>query len=60
VSTLQDRYGFDVVDTGGLAQSWRSSARSLAYCIPLDRAGMERAIARAQRDVELPHGSWRK
>ncbi|MBN3813489.1 NAD(P)-binding domain-containing protein [Paraburkholderia sp. Ac-20347] len=60
VSTLQERYGFDVVDTGGLARSWRFERAKPAYCIPLDRAGMERAIAQAQRDVELPHGSWRK
>jgi 8-hydroxy-5-deazaflavin:NADPH oxidoreductase len=56
---LLDRYGFDAVDTGVLAQGWRFERAKPAYCVPFDRAGMERAIAQARRDQEVEHGSWR-
>jgi 8-hydroxy-5-deazaflavin:NADPH oxidoreductase len=56
---LLGRYGFDSVDTGPLAQSWRFERAKPAYCVPFDRAGMERAIAQARRDEEVEHGSWR-
>lgn len=60
VTGLLDRYGFDTVDAGALAESWRFERAKPAYCIPFDRAGMEQALASAWRDVELPHGSWRR
>ncbi|MFM0174500.1 NADPH-dependent F420 reductase [Paraburkholderia sediminicola] len=59
VSGLLDQFGFDPVDAGALADSWRFERAKPVYCIPLDRAGMLEGLAAAQRDVELPHGSWR-
>ncbi|WP_213958819.1 MULTISPECIES: NADPH-dependent F420 reductase [unclassified Variovorax] len=58
-SGLIDQFGFDVVDAGPLADSWRFQRAMPAYCIPLDVAGLHKALAAAQRGVELPHGSWR-
>ncbi|WOJ88438.1 NAD(P)-binding domain-containing protein [Methylocapsa polymorpha] len=60
VATLQDEFGFDTVDAGSLADSWRFERAKPTYCIPLDRAGLIAALAKAERDVELPHGSWRR
>jgi hypothetical protein len=59
VSGLLDQFGFDPVDAGALADSWRFERAKPVYCIPLDRAGLLEGLAAAQRDVELPHGSWR-
>ncbi|HZZ02294.1 NADPH-dependent F420 reductase [Paraburkholderia sp.] len=59
VSALLDQFGFDPVDTGGLADSWRFERAKPVYCIALDRAGIAEGLAAAKRDVELPHGSWR-
>ncbi len=60
VAELQDEFGFDTVDAGPLADSWRFERAKPAYCIPLDRGGLIDALAKAERDVELPHGSWRR
>ncbi|MFA7437048.1 NADPH-dependent F420 reductase [Castellaniella sp.] len=60
VEKLQDEFGFDTVDAGPLKDSWRFERAKPAYCIPLDRAGLATALAAAERDVELPHGSWRR
>nr|WP_164853719.1 NAD(P)-binding domain-containing protein [Paraburkholderia kirstenboschensis] len=59
VSELMDQFGFDPVDAGPLADSWRFERAKPVYCIAHDRAGMVAGLAAAQRDVELPHGSWR-
>ncbi|WP_434109860.1 NADPH-dependent F420 reductase [Paraburkholderia caffeinilytica] len=59
VSGLLDQFGFDLVDAGGLADSWRFERAKPVYCIALDRAGIVEGLAAAKRDVELPHGSWR-
>jgi predicted dinucleotide-binding enzyme len=56
---LLDDLGFDSVDTGSLDESWRFERAKPAYCIPLDKEGLKVALAAAQRQVELPHGSWR-
>ncbi|SHG79600.1 NADPH-dependent F420 reductase [Pollutimonas bauzanensis] len=60
VTELQEEFGFDTVDAGLLEDSWRFERAKPAYCIPLDRAGLVDALAKAERDVELPHGSWRR
>ncbi|MFL9869112.1 NADPH-dependent F420 reductase [Paraburkholderia fungorum] len=60
VSGLLDQFGFDPVDAGTLADSWRFERAKPVYCIPLDRAGIVEGLAAARRDVELPHGSWRR
>ncbi len=59
VSELVDQFGFDSVDAGALADSWRFERAKPVYCIALDRAGLVEGLAAAQREVELPHGSWR-
>ncbi|MDY6930257.1 MAG: NAD(P)-binding domain-containing protein [Pseudomonadota bacterium] len=60
VARLHQQFGFDVVDAGNLADSWRFERAKPAYCIPLDEAGLKEALNKAERDVELPHGSWRR
>jgi hypothetical protein len=60
VGELLDQFGFDPVDAGTLADSWRFERAKPVYCIPLDRAGIVEGLATARRDVELPHGSWRR
>ncbi|UHC15363.1 NAD(P)-binding domain-containing protein [Methylobacterium currus] len=57
---LIDQFGFDPVDAGGLAESWRFERGKPAYCVPLDRDGLHRALAAAVRDGEVAHGSWRR
>ncbi|WP_421459928.1 NADPH-dependent F420 reductase [Agrobacterium tumefaciens] len=60
VTTLQAEFGFDTVDVGPLADSWRFERAKPAYCIPLDKDGVIAALAAAERDKELPEGSWRR
>jgi 8-hydroxy-5-deazaflavin:NADPH oxidoreductase len=60
VSELHDRIGFDVVSVGGLADSWRFERAKPAYCIPLDRKELQASLGAAERDVELPHNSWKR
>lgn len=60
VASLQSDFGYDTVDAGALADSWRFERAKPAYCIPLDRQGLADALAAAERDVELPEGSWRR
>jgi len=59
IMTLLDEIGFDPVDAGSLDDSWRFERAKPAYCIPFDKAGLKQALAKAERTVELPHGSWR-
>jgi predicted dinucleotide-binding enzyme len=59
-TAFHERVGFDVVAAGGLAESWRFERAKPAYCIPLDRDGLIAALAQADRDVELPHNSWKR
>lgn len=56
---LLDEMGFDAVDAGNLDDSWRFERAKPAYCIPFDKAGLKAALAQAERQVELPLGSWR-
>ncbi len=59
VIRLVDQLGFDPVDAGSLAESWRFERAKPAYCIPLDARQLVQALAAARRDVDLPFGSWR-
>jgi predicted dinucleotide-binding enzyme len=59
VARLIDDFGFDPIDAGTLADSWRFERAKSAYCIPFDAVGLRDALAAAERDVELPDGSWR-
>jgi predicted dinucleotide-binding enzyme len=60
VAGLVDAFGFDPVDAGTLSESWRFERAKPAYCIPFDVQGLKDALAAAERDKELPHGSWRR
>ena len=60
VASLHEQFGFDVVDAGSLADSWRFERATPAYCIPLDASELRDALAAAERDVELLEGSWRR
>lgn len=59
VIQLLDEIGFDAVDAGGLDESWRFERAKPAYCIALDKTGLKAALAAAERQVEMPEGSWR-
>lgn len=58
VDDLHDTFGFDVLNTRPLAQSWRCERAKLACCIPLDMDALHRALDAATGGGELPHGSW--
>lgn len=60
VTMLHAAFGYDAVDTGPLAQSWRFERAKPAYCLPFDRDGLTAALAAAERDRDLPEGSWRR
>jgi len=49
VSALIDELGFDVVDVGPLAESWRIEPGTPGYGPRLDADGMREALAAAQR-----------
>jgi predicted dinucleotide-binding enzyme/predicted TIM-barrel fold metal-dependent hydrolase len=60
VAGLVDDFGFDVVDAGTMSESWRFERGKPSYCIQLDRAGLEAALAAAEKGVAAPIGSWRR
>ncbi|MCE7027264.1 NADPH-dependent F420 reductase [Jiella avicenniae] len=60
VMDLTDELGYEPFDAGSLAESWRFERAKPAYCVPLDREGLAEALAAAERDVEVPDGSWRR
>ena len=57
VAELFDQLGFDVVDAGPLSEGWRFERARPAYCRPLDKAALTKALAEADRTVA--EGSWR-
>ncbi|GAA1787401.1 NAD(P)-binding domain-containing protein [Pseudarthrobacter sulfonivorans] len=46
---LVEATGFDAVDSGGIADSWRQQPGTPAYCTELDAAELRRALASADR-----------
>ncbi len=60
VTNLHQQFGFDVVDAGELAESWRFERAKPAYCIPMDFSTLSQKLAAAERHSELPEGSWRR
>ncbi|MFT8806845.1 NADPH-dependent F420 reductase [Gluconobacter sp.] len=50
VMGLVDEIGFDPVDAGSLAESWRQQPGTPVYCADLDAAGVTRALAAASRE----------
>ncbi len=57
VTAFFDDLGYDIVDAGPLAEGWRFERAQPAYCVKLDRAGLEAALASA--GVRVAEGSWR-
>jgi 8-hydroxy-5-deazaflavin:NADPH oxidoreductase len=49
VIALLDDLGFDGVDAGRLAESWRQQPGTPVYCTDLSREGVRRALAKADR-----------
>ena len=49
VLRLVDELGFDPVDAGALADSWRQGTGTPAYCKDLDAPALQRALAEADR-----------
>jgi len=50
VVALVEQIGFDAIDAGPLADSWRQQPGTPAYCHDFDRPRMVAALAAAQRD----------
>jgi hypothetical protein len=55
-ATLTDISGFEPVDIGGLAESWRAQPGTAAYCTELPREALQAAIERA----DGPHAPIRR
>ena len=49
VLQLIEEIGFDGIDAGSLAESWRQQPGTPAYCQDLDSAGLKRALAAADQ-----------
>lgn len=60
VAALVEQVGFDAVDCGGLADSWRFERARPGYCIPMDKATLAATIAGTARDSFVGEYSWRK
>lgn len=60
VAGLVDEFGFDPIDVGPMAESWRFERGKPCYCIQLDRKGLQEALAAARRGEVVPTGSWRR
>ncbi|UXI01369.1 NADPH-dependent F420 reductase [Photobacterium sp. TY1-4] len=58
VIRLLDQLGYDAVDAGSLAESWRFERSKPAYCFPQNIAALQQALAAAERDVALPLSAW--
>ena len=46
VLRLLDELGFDGLDAGSLAESWRQQPGTPAYCMDLDRAALQAALSK--------------
>jgi len=59
VAAFLDAIGYDSVDAGALAESWRFERGMPGYCIPLRRSSMASALLKAEKGQRVPDGSWR-
>ena len=59
VAALVEEIGFDVVDAGSLAESWRIERARPTYCIPMDKATLHSTLAATTRDSWVGEYSWR-
>jgi predicted dinucleotide-binding enzyme len=51
VEAIIDEFGFDTVDGGPLADSWRIERDQPGYVQPDDKAGLESHLTKAKRDI---------
>lgn len=58
IMSLMDKLGFDPLDGGTLAESWRYERGKPAYCFSLNYSEMKDALAKAERHIELPLSAW--
>lgn len=50
---LYDQFGFDAVDVGPLPEGWRFERGRPAYCVPFNKADLEKVLAATTRDGQL-------
>ena len=58
VSRFVDQLGFDAVDAGGLADSWRFERFRPVYCVALGKEAMRATLTATSRDTMVPDGYW--
>jgi predicted dinucleotide-binding enzyme len=57
-SRLIDELGFDTVDAGLLADSWRFERFRPVYCVALDKETLKARLASTSRESNVPDGYW--
>nr|WP_197456844.1 NADPH-dependent F420 reductase [Cephaloticoccus primus] len=58
VCEFVNKLGFDPVDAGGLAESWRFERFRPVYCVALDQDTMRATLAATSRETTVPDGYW--
>jgi predicted dinucleotide-binding enzyme len=58
VCEFVNKLGFDPVDAGGLADSWRFERFRPVYCVALDQGTMKATLAATTRETKVPDGYW--
>ncbi len=59
VAALVEQIGFDVVDAGSLADSWRFERARPGYCVPMDKAALTATLNATTRASWVGEYSWR-
>ncbi|HSW17586.1 MAG TPA: NADPH-dependent F420 reductase [Ramlibacter sp.] len=59
VAALVEQIGFDMVDAGSLADSWRFERARPAYCVPMDKATLAATLDATTRASWVGEYSWR-
>jgi len=58
VCDFVNKLGFDPVDAGTLADSWRFERFRPVYCVALDQETMKATLAATTRETKVPDGYW--
>jgi len=58
VCEFVNKLGFEPVDAGGLAESWRFERFRPVYCVALDAEAMSATLAATSRETTVPDGYW--
>jgi len=59
IMALVDECGFDPVDAGTLADSWKFERARPAYCVPLNSQQLQKTLASTKRTDFVSEYSWR-